>query len=816
MITKKLPVLILYVLTSFSLLQAQNAMPEISKQALTRLANQVKTFPQEKLYLHIDKNLYSAGERIWFRAHLIHAALHTPFVMSRYVYVELIDKDNNVVIRRKFRPNEGMHFGQIDLPLDFTQGWYSLRAYTNYMRNLDEEWFYRTNIFIGNTMQKVLESEAAIKPDNKNKKNNITKDIQTYEVGFFPEGGYLITGTLQMTGFKAVNSFGLPVIVSGRIIDNENKEVCTFKSNKNGIGLVSFVPKKGQLYKAVCEDQSGIKRTVNLPSVSDKNFGLSIQQNDSIVMIQTLISEESKLNDTLFLIAHQRGIPVSQKIITPDKLTITATKKGMYSGITDFCLLDRNGNLLSNRIIFINGKDKAKVDFITNKQSFAKRDQVKATATILNSKGQPVKGNFSVSVTDDNDVKIEPGDRTIESYFLLESDVKYPILNPNQYFLNSDKKVASELDVLMINNKWDRYNIPSVVKGIYSRGDTFALEIGSVLTGKVATFPGKRGLPDISVSMLVQKRMHIDAAVTDKDGRFQFQGFEFPDSTQILLHADKKHNFTDIIVDKDTFPEVKIAMPQIEEEVLSEKELKSVLEKRRNKYFYDNGMMVINLDKIEIVAKKEDKMESLRKDRGAMYFRPSQSIGEDKLETAGRIVDALMMVPGITIDDTGNGVLLRNKRPLIMVDNIEYSMEDLSTINPNEVKLIDILKDPGETAIYGSQGANGVICVYLKRGEDLAKINSGPQPWQAVISPLGYTNSFEFRLPEYQNPDVKQSTIPDLRSTIYWKPNVTTDVNGKAELNFYTADAVGTYTVTIQGVTPEGEIINYRTKINRK
>lgn len=816
MITKKLPVLILSVLASLSLLQAQNAMPETSKQALSRLASQIKSFPQEKLYLHLDKNLYSAGERLWFRAHLIHASLHTPFVMSRYVYVELIDKDNNIVIRRKFRPNSGMHFGQLDIPSDILQGWYSLRAYTNYMRNLDEEWFYRTNIFIGNPMQKVLENEAALNVGSKNKKNTVVKAEYSYEVGFFPEGGALISGTLQMTGFKAVNSSGNPAIVSGRITDNENNEICTFKSNKNGIGLVSFIPVKGKSYKAICEDQGGIKKTISLPAVSDRKYALSIQQNDSIIMIQTLISESSKLNDTLYLISHQRGIPVSQNIITSDKHTITTSKRGMYSGITEFCLLDKNGNTLSNRIIFINGKDKAKIDFITNKQSYAKRDQVRASVTLLNSKGQPVKGNFSISVTDDNDVKVNPGERTIESYFLLESDLKYQLNNPNQYFVNNDKKVVSELDVLMINNKWDRYNIPSVVKGIFSRGDTFALEIGSVLTGKVSTFPAKRGIPDINVSMLVQKRMHIDAAVTDKDGRFQFQGFEFPDSTQILLHADKKHNFTDITVDKDTFPDVKIVMPENAEEILPEKELKSVLERRRNKYFYDNGMMVINLDKIEIVAKKEDKMESLRKDRGAMYFRPSQSIGEDKLETAGRIIDALMMIPGITIDETGNGVLMRNKRPLIMVDNIEYTMDDLNTINPMEVKLIDILKDPGETAIYGSQGANGVICVYLKRGEDLAKVNTGPQPWQAVVSPLGYTNSFEFRLPEYENPDVKQSTIPDLRSTIYWKPNVTTDESGKAELFFYSADAVGTYTVTIQGVTPEGEIINYKTKINRK
>lgn len=65
--------------------------------------------------------------------------------------------------------------------------------------------------------------------------------------------------------------------------------------------------------------------------------------------------------------------------------------------------------------------------------------------------------------------------------------------------------------------------------------------------------------------------------------------------------------------------------------------------------------------------------------------------------------------------------------PLYIVDGIPMSLQDiagfdvsqndfLSTLNPNEIKSIDILKDAAATAIYGSRGANGVIVITTKRG----------------------------------------------------------------------------------------------------
>ncbi len=56
-------------------------------------------------------------------------------------------------------------------------------------------------------------------------------------------------------------------------------------------------------------------------------------------------------------------------------------------------------------------------------------------------------------------------------------------------------------------------------------------------------------------------------------------------------------------------------------------------------------------------------------------------------------------------------------RPLIIVDDIEYSYDQLQQINVNEIESISILKDASTTAIYGIKGANGVLVVTTRRGK---------------------------------------------------------------------------------------------------
>lgn len=56
-------------------------------------------------------------------------------------------------------------------------------------------------------------------------------------------------------------------------------------------------------------------------------------------------------------------------------------------------------------------------------------------------------------------------------------------------------------------------------------------------------------------------------------------------------------------------------------------------------------------------------------------------------------------------------------KPLIIVDDVEYTYDQLQQINVNEIESISVLKDASTTAIYGIKGANGVLVVTTRRGK---------------------------------------------------------------------------------------------------
>ncbi len=123
------------------------------------------------------------------------------------------------------------------------------------------------------------------------------------------------------------------------------------------------------------------------------------------------------------------------------------------------------------------------------------------------------------------------------------------------------------------------------------------------------------------------------------------------------------------------------------------------------------------------------------------------------------------MVPGADItktsgkENSADSIHIRGTRsvsssslPLYIIDGIQGG--NISTLNPNDIESIEVLKDASSTAIYGSQGANGVIIVTTKRG------TSG----KARVNYNGYmgTNGFV----QYPHPRSGQSYV-DLRRAAY-------------------------------------------------
>ncbi|NGM61140.1 hypothetical protein G5B30_04315 [Sphingobacterium sp. SGG-5] len=106
--------------------------------------------PQEKLYLHIDKYAYTAGETIWFKAYTTIGIQNLFSRLSNIGYVELIDPLNRIVSSIKIPILNGIGIGDLPLIDTLTAGSYRLRAYTNWMRNDDDRYFFDRTIQISN------------------------------------------------------------------------------------------------------------------------------------------------------------------------------------------------------------------------------------------------------------------------------------------------------------------------------------------------------------------------------------------------------------------------------------------------------------------------------------------------------------------------------------------------------------------------------------------------------------------------------------------------------------------------------------------
>jgi len=108
----------------------------------------ITSAPQEKVYLHTDKPYYFAGDTIWMKGYQVHAISHFPEYGSRYLYVELVDRKDRLVRRLKLEKEDHSYLGYLPVPKDIEEGDYYLRAYTRWMCNADQEYFFSRNLRI--------------------------------------------------------------------------------------------------------------------------------------------------------------------------------------------------------------------------------------------------------------------------------------------------------------------------------------------------------------------------------------------------------------------------------------------------------------------------------------------------------------------------------------------------------------------------------------------------------------------------------------------------------------------------------------------
>jgi hypothetical protein len=216
------------------------------------------------------------------------------------------------------------------------------------------------------------------------------------------------------------------------------------------------------------------------------------------------------------------------------------------------------------------------------------------------------------------------------------------------------------------------------------------------------------------------------------------------------------------------------------------------------------------LDNVVIKAKTKTPIEVLDEKYASGLFSGGDGyqfdLVNDKFANATPNIFTYLQgkVAGLNINATGATPTLdwRGGSPLLFLDEVQSDASFLSSISVNDVAYIKVFRPP----FYGASGGSaGAIAIYTRRGSDAA---STPGKGLASNSVSAYSAIRQFYSPNYSSFS-KANEQKDLRTTLYWNPQViTTPLKNKVVLSFYNNDVSKSFRVVIEGMSRDGRMVH--------
>jgi len=444
----------------------------------------------------------------------------------------------------------------------------------------------------------------------------------------------------------------------------------------------------------------------------------------------------------------------------------------------------------------------------TDKTVYGKREKVQVGINALNRADSAATGHFSVSVIDESKVQVdENSENTIYNYLLLTSELKGYIEQPNYYFANITGKTKADLDLVMLTHGYRRFEWKQLLNDAYPQ-ITFQPESNLEITGLAKSIGGKP-LVNASVSLIPLHGEQFMSALTDDKGRFRFTNLVFSDTAKFILQAvnAKGGSYTKLVYNKER-PEPAVAPIVSFQKDTTAQLMSAYMDNNRKQqdeiaeYGTINGKML----KTVIINEKKPDEDNPYHNLVSPQFA-DQIIHSDEMAKGGTFPEKIQGVlhgghiaMGGAPGSEAYAILSGASGPMkIILDGADMGF-DLNKITGLDIESVEVLKSPGASGIYRTM--NGVLIINTKKGlqpEDIASIGVLP------ISPKGFYIAREFYSPKYDQSNLTNNR-PDLRSTIFWKPELVTDKNGNASFEYYNADDKGSYRIVVEGIDDKGNI----------
>ncbi len=752
-----------------------------------RFKDQREKILQEKIYVHVDRPQYITGETMWFKIYYVDGTRHRALDLSKVCYLEIIDDIGTSVAQTKVKITRGGGNGSLFIPATMNTGNYTVRAYTNWMKNTSPEYFFHTNITIINPFRTPdpTTASAAKQPDAQ----------------FFPEGGNMIAELQNKVAFRVINESGAGIDFNGAVISSLNDTIIRFNPLRSGIGSFVFTPQANQAYRAVIKLRNGKSYSYNLPEVKSKGYTLQVSNGDEAEVAIRSTTQEPYV----FLFVHTRQMIQKAEVIflRNGEGSLKLNKKTLPDGITHITLFDSQTAPVAERLIYKRSAGKRTVG--------VNADQ---TAYDLRQKGNLELDGTNLQAKTDLSVAIYRIDslppvvqEDITSYFLLTSDLNGTVENPEYYLTSTDSLVAQATDNLMLTHGWRRFTWEKVLKA--KPVVSFMPEVrGHVIQAEVRDADSKPSVGIASYLSTPGKIVRIYGSRSDQSGNVFFETIDFfgPNKIHIQndLRRDSTHSIRVISPFSNTFATRKIPSLNLtaafEDPVLE----RSVAMQVQDVYPNVNFNTISN---------------ALR-DSTAFFGTADETYYLDDY-TRFPVMEEVMReyVRGVLVrkrrdgfhfllpDKLNDGVLRDD--PVILLDGFPiWDADIIMKFDPLKVRKLEVVN-----RIYylGSMFFPGVVSYITYQG-DLG----GLEPDRRVVinDYEGLQFGREYYSPIYDDKTSRQSRLPDQRSLIYWNPDVKLGGNQKASLPFYTSDMKGRFVVVVKGLSEDGQPVSAATSFD--
>ncbi len=741
----------------------------------------------------------------------------------------------------------------------YPSGFYEIRAYTQNMLDFSPEAIFSRVIPVYTQPKYVGEydkSHVVSYQDNplienvRDKTDVPKRQNNNVNVTFYPEGGDLVNGLPCKVAFKATgdDAFG---IKGALVVPGLDDSVLTFH---DGMGSFIIAPKGTGTVQFITPDGKSSRFSLPRPVRSGYSM-IANPYSDSLLQVNIWRTLDRKGEPVALTVTCRGDIIYFEEIKDSIDSSLNIDCSSWPIGVCRMTLYDRNGMILSSRSIFHNNDEFRSPTIIANTDSMSRQEFGKEVLEFkLNDKdGNPLRDRFCLSVRDAEDYGGGQTDN-LQTNLLLSSDLRGYIHDPAWYLESNDEEHREALNLLTLVQGWERYEW-QYMTGLKDFEEKHRIEEGLTMNGWILSNRKREPVADIGIyAVLVpdeSKKLHwtIDKFEhhTDSTGYF---GFDLSD-----FYGEGKFSFNLMSTKrngKTKYERNKRIKLERADRPASRALLKQEMDLNHNKSHKagnifnspdDDRPLIIStdqgivLDAVDVEA-EAGKRQFIDYDTFTSFDAEEDTemeldMGEYTTNVEGYFLDRGIRFGDAYVEETNENDTYIEKgiKPFFYVHNQKKLLDKKPFDNPMQIDMIDVksilVYDQPMTLrqltqltpllndyhrkhidtewfqeVETSWDRYYLIDIQIKEDKNLLFYGEIRDMGRRYTKVQGYARPVQFYSPEY--PDGPISGDIDPRRTLYWNPNVVTDNDGRARVEFYNNNFTRKFTIKAAGITASG------------